>query len=270
VSARFPANEFEQGAYLGLPALAIAALYFRRRRRDPAARFLALSLAAALVASLGTALHVAGHRVAPLPYRLLVGLPVFSNVLPARLMLYASLAAAAVVALWAASSASRPLRIVLPALAVAALVPTLDAHRWSRTPSLPDFFAKGEYKGCLEPGENVLVLPYNYLGESVYWQAVADFRFRMPGGQVAAFIPDEFAGTTVIRLIHDHSHPEDGPAVVDFARSKGVTTILVDPTDPWPWTTILRNLPAPRAVGGLLLYPLEQGPTTRGVCAPGG
>jgi hypothetical protein len=270
ISARFPANEFEQGAYLGLPTLVIAVLFLWGRRRDPTARFLAVSLAAAVVAALGTALYVAGHRVVPLPWRLLVGLPVFSNILPVRLMLYASLAAAVVVAFWAASSASRVLRIALAALAAAALVPTLDAQRWSRTPSLPDFFAKGYYKGCLEPGENVLVLPYNYQAESVYWQAVADFQFRMPGGQIAAFTPDEFAGTTVIRMLHNHSHSEDGPAIVDFARSKGVTMILVDPTDPWPWPTILRNLAKPRSVGGLLLYPLEQGPTTRGVCAPGG
>ena len=53
-------------------------------------------------------------------------------------------AAAASVALWAASDdAPRWLRVVLPALAVLAIAPHLEAHRWDHSPNVPAFYAAG-------------------------------------------------------------------------------------------------------------------------------
>jgi hypothetical protein len=271
ISAHFTSNEFEQGAYLGLPTLVIVALFILRRRSHPSGRFLATSLAVATLAALGTALWVEGHRLVPLPWWLAAQLPELDKVFPARLLVYVTLAAAVAVAIWAASNDTpRWLRVALPALAVLALVPHLQAHRWERTPKLPAFFAGGAYKLCLEPGENDLIIPYNFLGDALLWQAKSDFHFRMADGDFGSgFIPPEFAGTTVLRLLHDHGHPGDGPSILELARSKGVSTILLDPTDPWPWQSILNEIEPPKkSVGGMLLYPLKPGLVTDFACIP--
>ena len=58
----------------------------------------------------------------------------------------------------------------------------------------------------------------------------------------------------------------DGGTVLDFARSKGVSTILLDPNDPWPWQAVLSGLGTPRHVGGMLLYPIGPGLATDPGC----
>src|SRR5205085_8232392 len=68
ISSRFPGNDSERGAYLGVPALVIAGLYAWNRLRTPGGRFLVASLLLAVLAALGAPLTVDAHRVAPLPW----------------------------------------------------------------------------------------------------------------------------------------------------------------------------------------------------------
>jgi hypothetical protein len=253
-------NELERSAYLGVPVLMIVSLFLIRRRTDPAARFLVVSLAAAVVASFGSALHVDGHRIVWLPWSLVAGLPIFDNSYPARLMLYASLAAAVIVALWIASS-EIPMwfRVALPAIAIVTLLPHLGDHRWDQTPRVPAFFAHGYYKRCLASGENVLVIPYGFRGHSLLWQARSGFEFRMAGGEIsdqipASFVPGFSEAHVVAGLIAGGIPIEEGASVFRLAREKGVGTILVDKADPWPWRSVLAGNGRPKDVGGMLLY----------------
>lgn len=267
-SAGFPGNEAEQVAYLGIPTLAVVAWFAVRRRRTPTARFLLASFAVAVLAAFGNALHVAGVRIVVFPWRLVSHLPLFNNIIPVRLLLYAVLAAAVLVALFAVSpEVPRWLRTALPLLAVLALAPNLGSHAWFRTPDLPEFFATAEYTLCVAPGDNVLVLPYGYTGDSLLWQAVAGFRFRVAGGNISPRVPPApFAGTTPIRLINDHV-PFGGAAdILALAREHGVRTILVEQSDPVPWSSVLAGVDHPVAVGGMLVYALEPGPAESGEC----
>src|SRR5207244_5088178 len=100
ISRHFPANDAEQGAYLGLPTLVVVAWFAVRSRRSAAARFLLAMLVLGLVFSLGTAAHVEGRRELWLPWSVAARLPVFDNVLPVRFAVYTSLAAAVIVAFW--------------------------------------------------------------------------------------------------------------------------------------------------------------------------
>jgi hypothetical protein len=272
LSAHFAPNVFEQGAYLGLPVLVILALFLARRWRTTAGRFLAIAVGVATLAALGTALHVDGHRLLPLPWWPVARIPPLNKVYPLRLMVYPTLIAAVVVALWAASRESaRWLRVTLTALAVLAVAPHLQAQLWHRTPRIPAFFADRRYETCLAPGENDLVIPYDFLGDALLWQAVSGFHFRMAGGDFGSgYVPPAFSGTTVVRLLHDHGHGGDGPAILALARAKGVSTILLDPTDPWPWQPILAAIEPPRKqVGGMLLYPIAPGLVTDAGCVAG-
>src|SRR5581483_5755546 len=58
-TAHFPTGPVEQAAYLGVPTLAIMALYLRRAQA-PVARFFIAALCITLVAALGDELHVDG------------------------------------------------------------------------------------------------------------------------------------------------------------------------------------------------------------------
>jgi hypothetical protein len=102
------------------------------------------------------------------------------------------------------------------------------------------------------------VIPYNYLGDSLFWQVKSGFHFRMPGGEFSPLHGKGFRGTTFIRLLHDDVRVGDGATVLEFAREHDVGTILLDPTDPWPWQQVLEPLGKPVAVGGVLLYPIAS------------
>jgi hypothetical protein len=269
ISAHFSgANELEQGAYLGLPLLVIVGLFFLGQRKTPTGRLLISLFAVATVASFGSWLHVYGHPIVPLPWWLVRQLPVFDNTYPARMMLYASLAAAVIVALWTASAqVPRLLRLALPALAIAALLPNLGQHHWDETPKVPAFFTAGDYKTCLAPGENVLAIPYGYRGHSLLWQALSGFEFRLAGGQIGPEVPKSFASEysethPVAGLIAGGIPPDEGHTVLALAEAKGVSAIVIDKSDPWPWTSVLTDLGHPKSVGGVLLYSIGQTTTS--------
>jgi hypothetical protein len=275
LASRFLGNDAEAGAYLGFPTLAIVGLYAWRRRRTPGGRFLVGSFAVAALAALGTALHVAGERVVSLPYGLLARLPLFNNVLPVRYALYASLAAAVMVAAWAASPGRTWLRVLLPALAVVALfphfgkVPYLGHGYWHIEPERPRFFADGLYRTCLREDENLLVIPYGQRGESMLWQAESDFYFRQAGGYISPVVPESF------EVFPGFGRLRDGLAigeedVLRFAEAKGITTIVVvegDTREQVEWNAMLRMfVPERTAVGGVVLYPIAPGPATSKAC----
>jgi hypothetical protein len=253
ISVHFPPNILEQTSYLGLPLLAIVALFLLRRRGEPSGRFLLVGFGVAILAALGSWLHVYGTRLVPLPWVALAHLPLFNNIYTVRLMLYAFLAAAVIVALWSSGGAPRWLRIALPILAAISLAPSLGHHHWDTKLVVPAFIADGDYKRCLAPNENVIAIPYGYMGNSVLWQALSGFRFRLEGGSLGDQV-QPFGGTTVVRLTNDDVRQGDADTVLQVARARGVGAILVDPTDPYPWSAVLAPIGKPTAVGGLLLY----------------
>lgn len=257
ISDHYYGNESEETGYLGLPLLVLLGLFAWERRRDRVARFLLAGFVVAILLAFGGKLWVEGHVVVGMPWSLVDGLPVFNNIYPARFVLYATLVAAVVATLWTATSLSpRWLRVALPYLVIASLVPNTGKHHWDEKLQLPPFITAGDYKRCLTPGENVLVLPYGYMGSSTLWQALTDFRFRMPGGEVGDQIPPQFRTPAVLALGADLIPPNRGADIRELARAKGATAILVDPADGVPWREIVDFAGPPRNVGGLLLYRL--------------
>ena len=129
-------------------------------------RFLGAALGVSALIALGTALHVNGHRVVWLPWAAAAHVPLLNDALPFRFAVSASLAAGVMVALWTATTRGLlyPRPYVLPALAVAALVPAV----WRTTyptfepvhPARPAFFADALYKSCVPRGETLAVFPF--------------------------------------------------------------------------------------------------------------
>ncbi len=271
ITAHFLGNNSERGAYLGLPVLLVVALFARTRWRTPGARFLLLALGLAVLAELGASLRVDGHRVAPLPWSLLDRHPLFDNVLPARLALFASLAAAVIVSLWAAAEGARGWRIALPALAVVALLPSATTHAWITQPDNPRFITAGLYRACLPHGTRTIVFPFGSRGDSMLWQAESSFWFTMAGGYLSPTVPAPFRR---FRAAHPRLAASSGD-ILALARAKNVHTIIVDGRNGAQWRELLPGTPA--SVGGVLLYrlphELESAATHPGngaVCAASG
>jgi hypothetical protein len=270
LATAFPANDAERGTYLGVPLLAIVCLFAWRWRRSAAGRMLVVGFALAVLCSLGTWLTIDGHEALTLPWVHLAERPFFRNIMPVRLMVYAALAAAIMAALWAASTARpRWLRIVLPTLAAAAIVPNLAWGEWARTPAVPRLFTTSLYKSCLGHHENVLLLPFGTRGDAMLWQVRTGFWFEDAGGYISPYPP---AGYTTVKGMGRVATEEIPPHVsigdvLELVRLKRVTSIVLDQSEASLWGPVLRPLGSPQAAGGALIYRFRGAPPLRAGCA---
>jgi hypothetical protein len=262
LSAHFAGNYYERGAYLGIPSLLIVAWFAVLWIRKPAGRFLLVSLGAAVVAALGTTFAFtggAGKSNIPMPWWPIAKLPALDNVLPVRLTVYAALATAVIVAIWAtASRIPVPVRIVGGILAALALVPNVRLHDWYTAPDQPGFFADGLYRHWLQPDENVIILPYTSNGNSMLWQAESDFYFTMTDGYVRPHPPPSFMRFPAVAAMDENAVPPNGTADVQaLVQATHVNAIIVDAQQSDPWRALLAPLGQPFPIGGVLLYRLS-------------
>jgi hypothetical protein len=225
LSSRFPGNDAERGAYLGVPTLVLIAWFGARYRRLAATRFLLAALLLSAFATLGTSLWVNGQRVIWLPWHEVARLPVFDNVLPARFSVFTALLAAVIVALWTAR-ARGALAIALPALAMLALMPAFWRSDYNTTPERWPFFTQNLYKICFPRNENVIVFPYGFWGNSMLWQAESGFWFRMAGGYLQPKPPDYYLRDPIVRELTYTFDTPTAAEILAFAREKHVSRVL--------------------------------------------
>jgi hypothetical protein len=192
IAGKFSGNTAEQTGYLGVPLLLLLAGALLRLRRDTMAGWAALVALLFLVLSLGPHIHVAGRiGTTPLPWLLFQGVPLLGNTLTSRLTVVTYLLSGVVVS-WAVGRARAgpgPGRLLLPglvALSVVTLAPTLDYPTGQQI--VPPFFTRGGEVSRVTPGDVVVIVPFiDESPQTMLWQAVADFRYRMPSGYL--FIP---------------------------------------------------------------------------------
>ena len=262
ITRHFTGNDTENGAFLGPAALVIIGWFAWRRWRTPGGRFLVAAFFLAAFFALGSELHVAGHRVIPLPWVVVIHQPLWDNVLTVRFAMYFSLALAVIAALWIASRpAGSTLRWLLPVLAMLALIPNPWAAAWATTYRIPPFFTDAAYRSCLTPTDVVLPQPIGVGGDAMLWQVANDFRFRMAGGRIQQIPPSPFMHPDSIALVSGgyELKPQQAQLVRDYIREKGVTVALVDKTRSRPWTSVLDRIAKRRDVGGVYLYRFSGG-----------
>jgi hypothetical protein len=260
-SSGLPAITLGEEAYIGVPALFVFALFARRAARTPSGRFVLASFVVAVIASLGAYGNVNGHRVATLPWVLVHGLPLFNNVLTARIAAYVSLLIAVVVALWTAQHRAGILRWFLPALVLLAIVPSPTAAIWATSYSVPPFFTQGSYRLCLDEGENILALPIGQ-GDAMLWQAASQFRFNIAGGYVGAYIPPSFLSPPGVAYVTKGYHlgSEQAPGVKSFITTHKVTSAVVVGYEADFFSGALDRLATPQTVGGVVVYHFSSTP----------
>jgi hypothetical protein len=165
--------------YFGAPLLVLLILFLVTERRRRSTWMLAAGLAVTLVLSTGGSLTVFGVPV--LPWRLLAKVPVLGLARPGRLIVYAFVLLAIVIALWLARSGRRGLRWALAALALLAFLPNVTSNEWARQVPVPGLLATGAYHGYVRPGETVWLVDPRH-SRLMIWQAETGFAFRQAGG----------------------------------------------------------------------------------------
>jgi len=193
--------------YLGVPLIAVIILFAVTERRRRATWMLVAGLLLILLVSLGDQLSVFGAQI--LPWRLFAAMPVLNIAQPGRLVTYAYLVIAVIVARWLARSSRppqpppepspyppssplwrptplprrslRPLGWLPVLLAALTILPNYTADVWAQNVPNLTFLASGAYKRYITPGEIVWVLEV-HPDRQLVWQAETGFYFRLSGG----------------------------------------------------------------------------------------
>jgi hypothetical protein len=195
----------EWNAYLGIPLLALLVYVTFRLWSNSLIRWAAIVAPLVALLSLGPYLHLAGsiHLHIPLPWLVLQPLPLFDNVLPARLMLYFYLLAAIGLAFFVREIRREMTGVKLQASwawVAVCLIPLLPAVPWPSSPNpVPGFFTGSAVKR-IPQGSVVLVAPFSTApgfqkgpGQDsaaypMLWQMESGMWFRMPEGGL--IVPD--------------------------------------------------------------------------------
>jgi len=270
----------ENGSYVGVPlliALVAGTIVLRRTRL---VLFSAAMGAIALLLSLGSHLHVDGHRTGiPLPFIVIEHLPVLDSSVAARWITYFWLFAALLLTL-VVNAAYKAVAVhdrfgraggalVSGLMALVVLLPLVPAWPYATAAaSVPSWFTSGARS--LPAGSAALVYPVasSSNDSSMLWQAMAQLEFRMPGGFAVIPGPDganTFNGDysplqgALAQCEVGASAVPDFPAadVLAQLRQWHTRTVAVVPTAPGAacaTALLTRALGPAQRVGGVLLW----------------
>lgn len=200
----------ENGAYIGIPLLLLLLLGLIKFRRNGAIQFVAVMAAISYLLSMGYRLKAFGHTTSiPLPFAVLLHLPLVNSEVASRyslfMWLFAAFAIAIIVDQWLFSPARVPAHgrrtslaaswktpavtgrvapVVLLATGIVSLIPHFQYN--IQTASVPAWFASDRPQQ-VEDGSVLLTYPF---GNGLHnapemWQALNRFRYRIPDGEIA-------------------------------------------------------------------------------------
>ena len=243
--------------YIGIPLLVIAGWLAVSSWSRKITRFLLVLLPLLILAALGPAMRVDEHRIIGLPWASLWYLPVLRSAYPVRIMAFAFLVLAVIVALWLAGPARTPwVRWLVALVAVAAIAANTPALNVQSRTSVPAFITSGEYRHYLAPGETVVVVSTAH-NAGLLWQAETDFYMRVAGGFInAAISKGSDLPPSVSDLAKRGVMPDTVQHFRSFVRRAKVVAILVQGRDQAKrWRVILGDIGLRgQAVGGVIVY----------------
>ncbi|TAJ49307.1 MAG: hypothetical protein EPO52_03265 [Herbiconiux sp.] len=255
------AGASENTAYIPITLIVLMALVLRAmRERRPLG--IAVFAVVSLVASFGPLLMVNGKWTIPMPWGLIVEIPLIDHALPMRFSAFTFMALAVLVAyLW---STRRPRRVITGALALATcvlLIPTTEGIIYPVQARDPEFVTSGQIDDYVQSGDNVLVLPAGQWGPGMRWVAESDFRFTTPTGNGGgAALPAALRDPTGVALYVDDFDYDFASTLPTYLAKYDVDTILV-PEEEANWKAVVDGaITAPGELhGGVWVY--ELGPS---------
>jgi hypothetical protein len=267
--------------YLGVPLIAFLFVITIRRWSQPVVRVLSISAVVMLILSLGSHLHINGTVTKlSMPLKWIEHVPLISNLLASRLMMYVYLFAGMLIAIFidgtrrrldtsqpASSRVAAVATIAATTLVVISVFPTI--HITATRSHVPSFFSSSQVHRI--PKNSVaLVAPFAHdtnTSEPQLWQAVAGMRFRTISGYSTGRHKDGSFGylpepspiyTTMDNIQNGHALSEIDDATrqafIDQMRADGVRTVIVGPMGQHDnmvafFTELLGR--APETVGGV-------------------
>lgn len=215
--AGVPMSNFsEEGGYIGIPLLLVAAFLIWRSRRSPRMQLAVAVWAGAVVLSLGPYLWIDGHHTGiPLPFKVIQHIPLLDDLLPVRISMVTAACTAAIVAFglddlrraalrvhrhrgshWSGGAVAGAVACVVLVILVITQLPT-----WPNA-SQPAGGFPTVVSDAIPKGNPVTIsypIASPLYAEPMLWQAVAGYRFRLVGGYAehpdlngaVSFIPDE-------------------------------------------------------------------------------
>jgi hypothetical protein len=260
------ANPAEADGYFSFPIIVAFVLWVSKTPRRLLANVLLVVAAVSFLAALGAYLHVAGVRTVELPFHWIKNLPVARLITPSRIAVYVALALAIGVAAWLAEGTAQRgrgvARWLVFGLGAVMIFPNIAGGLFSGSPSNPAFFRTSAYRHFLSAGENVLVMPFGWNGNSMLWQAETGFYFRMPEGYLGHFAPPQFEGHPILGELYSNKQV-DRLRLASFVSRYHVRDILVDASAAGtlvPFTTELSGYGLHAvSVFGVLRYRLPAG-----------
>lgn len=249
-------SDAEAVTYVGLPLALIVTRYTTNRWRLPLTKILFTMLAIVVVLILGSYLHIGGYTTISLPWRLL-DRGLLTDVIPLRLAIYMFLLVAVIFALWLAQPRAGMLGLgkwAVAAVSVAFLVPNLGAGLWRGQDFNPRFFTTHEYRRVLTRGENVLILPFGQLGDSMLWQADTGMWFRLAGGYINPSYPGDYQADPLFPYLLSNAQPNP-QSLHAFLDQRHIGAVIVLPEMPQQWPKALAALGLKRRyLGGVWFY----------------
>jgi hypothetical protein len=255
-SYRFPAGITEDVGYLGVALLAAFGAFVVTQWRARSTKVLAAVGAIAFVFALGPELTIYGHRIAPAPWRIVSGLPLFKQLLPARFMVFVDLVLAVGIASWLSIGTGRiRLRWATAAIGVLLTFPAIQDGWWNSTPSQPRFITEGIAHRVIPAGSTVLTLPYGVYGDGQLWQAETGFTFNLAATYVLKALPPRYQGESAAVEMALQNAPPTPQSFADLLRVHHVSEIVLDAAAPGRWPAFLSAIGLhPRAIAGVALY----------------
>ena len=197
---------------------------------------------------------------------LLTQLPLIRLALPTRIVVYAWLGIAVLAALFVARR-ERELPVVfgtrlgLAVVALLCLLPVPRADLWRTDLQTPPGITSGAATADIPDDAVVLILPYSFRGNGMYWQALARMRYRMAGGYSAAAVPAGYVPYPVVYGFYRDELPANPrQELLRYLAFTGTTWVLVDARFPGPWAQFLREAGGRRSeVGGVIRWQFEPG-----------
>ena len=240
LTAHFTGNFGEDGGYVGLPLLGIVGYFAFTGRRAAWSATATVVLGLTAIATLGPRLHVLGTIGVRLPWLVATHLPLIKSALPARLTLYIALFVAIMTAsVLVRTSRRRWLAAALAVLAVASTWPTTLPAPAVRPPT---WVSSRLYRKLVRPSATLVLLPYGSTGNSMLWQEMSGFYFRMAGGYTT-IVPLSFSSQVTVQWFFDNRPSEaPGPELERFCVAHGVSALIVDLDRSRGWAAVLARL----------------------------
>jgi len=172
-------NTYGNPWYLGIPLIALLIVFLAADAGRRGTWLLAAGLLVTILFSIGDTLTVFGAHI--MPWRLAATLPLLTYAQPGRLVVYAFLLIAVIMARWLARPRLPALRVALAAAAALVILPNFHADVWASRIPVPAFLTQGTYHRYLRPGEIVWIVD-PHRNRQMIWQAQTGLSFRQAGG----------------------------------------------------------------------------------------